>query len=108
MPSKQSGYCSLICFFVLMILIFFGVSSQGIMGLVVAILDSEFGWTSSTPCCCCVDVDCVCISFLGYLAALDMRVALGGRYSSLGFTSRSCNWKTVSHDRRTLPSSFVM
>ena len=50
-------------FFCLMILIFFGVSSQGIMGLEVAIMDSEFGWTSSTPCCCCVDVDCACTSF---------------------------------------------
>ena len=26
----------------------------------------------------------------------------------LGFTSRGCNWNTVSHDRRTLPSSLAM
>ena len=57
MPSKSSGYCSLICSFVLRILIFFGVSSRGSIGLEVVIKDSEFG--------CCVDVDCACISFLG-------------------------------------------
>ena len=79
MPSKSSGYCSLICSFDLMILIFFGVSSWGIMGSEVVIMDSEFefGWTSFMPCCCCVDVDCACMSFLGYSAALDMRFALG-------------------------------
>ena len=33
-----------------------------------------------------------------------MSIALAGRYLSLGFTSRSCNWKTVSHVKRTLPS----
>ena len=63
MPSKSSGYCSLISSFDLMILIFF---SWGIMGLEVVIMDVEFefGWTSFMPCCC-VDVDCACISFLG-------------------------------------------
>ena len=66
MPLKSSGYCSLICSFELTILIFFSVSSWGIMGLEVVIIDSEFefGWTSSAPCCCCVDVDFTCISFL--------------------------------------------
>ena len=65
MPSKSFGYCSLICFFDLMILIFFGVSSWGIMGLEVVIMEFEFGfgWASFMPCCCCVDVDCGCISF---------------------------------------------
>ena len=57
MPLKSSGYCSWICSFVLMILIFFGVSSQGSIGLEVVIKDCEFG--------CCVDADSVCISFLG-------------------------------------------
>ena len=57
MPLKSSGYCSRICFSVLMILIFVGVSSWGSIGLEVVINDSEFG--------CCVDVDCACISFLG-------------------------------------------
>ena len=65
MPSKSYGYCSLICSFVLMILIFFGVSSLGIMGLEVAMLDWDLWWTSSMSCCCCVDLDCTCISFLG-------------------------------------------
>ena len=66
MPLKSSGYCSPICSFDLTILIFFSVSSQGIMGLEVVIMDSEFefGWTSFMLCCC-VDVDCACISFLG-------------------------------------------
>ena len=41
--SSSSGYCSLICSFVLKILIFFGVSSWGSMGLEMAIMDSEFG-----------------------------------------------------------------
>ena len=51
MPSKSSGYCSLICSFDLTILIFFGVSSQHIMGLEVVIMDYEFefGWTSCLP-----------------------------------------------------------
>ena len=67
MPSKSSEYCSLICSFDLMILIFFGVSSWGIMGFGVVIMDSEFefGWTSCMPCYCRVDVDCACISILG-------------------------------------------
>ena len=67
MSLKSSGYCSLICSFDLTILIFFGVSSQGIMGLEVVIMDSEFefGWISFMPSCCCADVDCACISFLG-------------------------------------------
>ena len=43
MPSNRSGYCSLICSFLLTILIFFAVSYWGIMGLEVAIMDSEFG-----------------------------------------------------------------
>ena len=50
MPSRSSGYCALICSFDLMILIFFGVSSQGSIGLEVVIKDSESG--------CCVDPDC--------------------------------------------------
>ena len=60
MPWKSSGYCSLICAFDLMILIFLGVPSWGMMGL-----EFEVGWTSFTSCYCCVDVDCACISFLG-------------------------------------------
>ena len=72
MPLKSSGYCSLICSFDLMILTFdlmiltfFSVSSQGIMGLEVVIMDSEFefGLTSFMLCCHCVDIDCACISF---------------------------------------------
>ena len=48
MSLKSSGYCSQICSFDLMVLIFFGVSSQGIVGLEVVIMDFEFefGWTS--------------------------------------------------------------
>ena len=30
----------------------------------------------------------------------------GGRYSNLDLASRSCSWKTVSHDKRMLPSSL--
>ena len=65
-------------------------------------------WAASVPCCCFMDPDCACTSFLGESAALQIRVALSGMYSTLGFTSRSCNWNTVLHDKRTLPSSFAM
>ena len=42
------------------------------------------------------------------LLHLRFRVILGGRYSSLHFTFRSCKWNTISCDRRTLLSSFLM
>ena len=60
-PSKSSGYCSLICFLVLTILIFL-VVSYCIMGLELATTDPE--GASSVPCCCFMDTDCACTSFL--------------------------------------------
>ena len=100
MPLKSSGYCSWIWSFDFTILTLLGVFSWGTVEVEVGWMDVEF--------CCCRNVDCACISLLGWSAVLDMSVALGGRYSSLGFTLRSCNWKTVSRDKRTLPSSFAM
>ena len=69
-PSKSSGYCSLICSLVLTILIFLGVSSHCIMGLLCAIIGPELAtvdpkWASSVPCYCFMDSDSTCTSFLG-------------------------------------------
>ena len=93
MPLKSSGYCSWICSFDFTILTVLGVFSWGTVEVEVGRMDV---------------VDCVCTSLLGWSAALDMSVTLGGRYSNLGLTSRSCSWKIVSHDKRTLPSSFAI
>ena len=56
---------------------------------------------------------CVVLLFYGsrlcmYLFLWIICCTWDGRYSGLGFTSRSCNWNTVSHDKRTLPSTFAM
>ena len=69
-PSKSSGYSSLICSLVLTILIFFAVSPYCIMGPFCAIMypwlaNTDPDWAASVLCCCFMDPDCACISFLG-------------------------------------------
>ena len=69
MPLKSSGYSSWICSSDFTILTLLGVFSWGTVEVEVGRMDVEF--------CCCGNVDCACISLLGWLAALDMSITLG-------------------------------